>query len=151
MDFWASSAAVVLLLLDDLLGFAEEAADEANVGGLHLGAVDEIGEFLPEGLALFGVFEEADLLEDGEEVGFEVFEVLRGGEFLVGFWVSCWAWRVVAGEFVEGEGDGLGEVEGGVLVVGWDCEEDVAAGEFAVGETAAFSAKDEGDVLLGWG
>ena len=34
----------------------------------------------------------------------------------------------------------MGEVEGGVLGVGGDCEENVAAGEFAVGEAAAFSA-----------
>lgn len=138
-----------VLAVDGLLGFAEESADEADVGGLHLGAVGEIGEFLPEGVALFGVFEEADLLEDGEEVGFEVFKILRGGEVLgsLGVWFGCW---VVAGEFVEGESDGLGEVEGGVFGVGWDCEEEMAVGEFAVGEAVAFSAKDDGDVLLVW-
>ena len=106
---------------------------------------------MPEGVALFGVFEEAGLLEDGEEVGFEVFEVLGGGEFLVVLVLVFWVGRVVAGEFVEGESDGLGEVEGGVFGVGWDCEEEMAVGEFAVGEAVAFSAKDEGDVLLGWG
>ena len=92
----------MVLAVDGLLGFAEESADEADVGGLHLGAGGEIGEALPEGLALFGVFEEADLLEDGEEVGFEVFEVLGGGEFLVVLVLVFWVGRVVAREFVEG-------------------------------------------------
>ena len=77
----------MVLAADGLLGFAEKAADEADVGGLHLGAGNEIGESLPEGLALFWIFEEADLLEDGEEVGFEVFELLGGGEIFVGRWV----------------------------------------------------------------
>ena len=76
-----------VLAVDGLLGFAEESADEADVGGLHLGAGGEIGESLPEGLALFWVFEKANLLKDGEEVGFEVFELLGGGEIFVGRWV----------------------------------------------------------------
>ena len=70
----------MVLTVDGLLSFVEETSDEAVVGGLHLGAV---GEFFPEGVALFGVFVEADLLENGEGVGFEVFEVLVGGKFLI--------------------------------------------------------------------
>ena len=91
-----------VLAVDDLLSFAEETADEAEVGGLHLGAGGEIGESLPEGLTLFGIFEEADLLKDSEEVGFEVFELLGGGKFLVGLSLVFGVGRVVAGEFIEG-------------------------------------------------
>ena len=72
--------------MDDSLGFAEEAADEANVGGLHLGAGDQVGETLPESVALLRVFKKADLLENGEEVDFEVFEILGRDEIFVGFW-----------------------------------------------------------------
>ena len=74
----------MVLTVDGLLSFVEETSDEAVVGGLHLGAV---GEFLPEDVALFGVFAETDLLENGEGVGFEVFEVLVGGKF--SSWLDC--------------------------------------------------------------
>lgn len=134
-----------------MLGFAEESADEADIGGLHLGASNEIGESLPEGFALFGVFEEADLLKDSEEVSFEVFEVLGCGEILVGFGVSFWGCWIVSGEFIESEGDGLGKIERGVLGGGGDGEKEMATGKFAIGKAAAFPAKDKSDVLLGLG
>ena len=55
----------------------------------------------------------------------------------------------IAGEFVEGDGDGLAEVHGAMFFTRRNAEEPVAVAEVFVGEAALFGAEQEGDTAGG--
>lgn len=135
---------------------AEEAEDAAQIGGREGEAAQEQVEVVSVGLqhGTRGVARgDHGLLN---QVG-ELVELGRGGGLLSRFpdpqkrGTRGTHGRSRPSEFVEGDGDGLAEIDGGLTGVSGYFDQDVAEGEVIAGKAMFFRAEDEGDAGCGAG
>lgn len=152
-ESWLILYLILGLLLDGPPYLTQNSSQHSDFWFRRHGPTKEAAELLHP--AFDGVrVEVADVEEQGGQLVEEGFEAIEGGRWGCGVW-GCGVWGVGCGgvgelaEFVAADGDGLGEVEGGVEGVAGDGNEAVGVGEFWVFEAAIFSAKDEGAVVVG--
>jgi len=127
-----------LELPDDL---AEHSGEDGGIFGGEVQTANEAADFFVGDGGGAGV-EVAAGAEGFEEDFGNAFEIFCAGWL---FFVALARELGIADEFVEGDGDGLAEVEGAMLFAGGNAQEPVAMAEVFVGEADFFGAEEKSD------